>query len=157
MVDICSSLQAKIKAGDYDNLVPVVAEPWSALHVARKALAVDLDSLDSGDEPKVVQRKRLDLDALAKHYHEHEPTGTFAASVCNMSLEDGSVARLVYAFPKYCMQHAVERKSEMTGALLLGLASAEEQVQHALASPQTGANPEPWLVFCLLWILSGSA
>ena len=88
MVDICSSLQAKIKAGDYDNLVPVVAEPWSALHVARKALAVDLDSLDSGDEPKVVQRKRLDLDALAKHYHEHEPTGTFAASVCNMSLED---------------------------------------------------------------------
>lgn len=147
MVDICSSLQAKIKAGDYDNLVPVVAEPWSALHAAPKAQAVDLDSLDSGDEPKVVQRKRLDLDALAKHYHQHGPTGTFAASVCNMSLEDGSVARLVYAFPKYCMQHAVERKSEMTGALLLGLASTEEQVRHALASPHTGANLQPNLSF----------
>ena len=141
MIDVCLSLQSKINAGDYDNMLTVVHEPWKGLHVAQRSTLLDMDSLDSADEPQVVQRKRLgDLQALVQHYHKHGPTGTFQASVCKGTLDDGSQTRLVYTFPKFCLAHAVDRKADMSSALLLGLASTEEHVRHALASPATGAS-----------------
>lgn len=56
MIDVCLSLQSKINAGDYDNMLTVVHEPWKGLHVAQRSTLLDMDSLDSADEPQVVQR-----------------------------------------------------------------------------------------------------
>ena len=44
---------------------------------------------------------------------------------------------------------AVDRKADMSSALLLGLASTEEHVRHALASPATGASLFVCLLKCL--------
>ena len=138
MKDVCDALEAKLAAGEYSNLLSVVADAPQSLHVRGAIQLVDLDSLDSQDEAQVVQRKRLDLEALCQHYHKHGSTGTFVASVCKKPLENGSVARLCYCFPKYKLSHALEKKSELLAALQLGLSTCTEDVRQAAASPKTG-------------------
>ena len=71
-------------------------------------------------------------------FRKHGPTGTFMASVCKKPLDDGSVARLCYAFPKFQLTHAVEKKADMLAALQLGLAMCPQEVRNSAASPQTG-------------------
>lgn len=138
MKDVCDAFEAKVAAGEYSNLVSVVADAPQCLHVRGAVQLVDLDSLDSQDEAQVVQRKRLDLEALCKHYHRHGSTATFMASVCKKPLDDGSTARLCYCFPKYQLSHALEKKAEMLAALQLGLSTCPDDVRHAAASPKTG-------------------
>ena len=106
--------------------------------VGDKASVEEVDSLDSEDEPKLVTRKRHDLDSLLKWFRQHGPTGTFAASVCKIDLETGDTARLVYVLPKYALEHTEKRKLDMSAALRLALATTEEDVSHAAAATETG-------------------
>jgi len=140
MKGVCDSFHSKLAAGDYENLKAAVVDAPSCLHVRSQKQSVQVDSLDSEQEAQVVHRERLDLDALCKWFHKHGPTGTFVASVCNKPLDDGSTARLCYAFPKYCLQHALQKKPEMLAALQLGLSLTSEEVRHAAASPLTGLD-----------------
>ena len=138
ILDVAAALTSKLRNGDYDKTLATVAQPWQSLQVSDKAQLQDVDSLDSDDEPQLVQRKRLDLEAILKHFRRHGPTGTFIASVCSLTLQNGCSARLVYVLPKYSLQHAAKRKQEMASALRLALATSEEEVARAAASLQTG-------------------
>lgn len=138
ILDVAAALTSKLRNGDYDKMLATVAQPWQSLQVSDKAQLQDVDSLDSDDEPQLVQRKRLDLEAILKHFRRHGPTGTFIASVCSLALQNGCSARLVYVLPKYSLQHAAKRKQEMASALRLALATSEEEVARAAASLQTG-------------------
>ncbi|CAL1161178.1 unnamed protein product [Cladocopium goreaui] len=157
MKGVCDSFHSKLAAGDYENLKAAVADAPSCLHVRSQKQSVQVDSLDSEQEAQVVHRERLDLDALCKWFHKHGPTGTFVASVCNKPLDDGSTARLCYAFPKYCLQHALQKKPEMLAALQLGLSLTSEEVRHATASPLTGSYDVIRHLhlrsnFCTVWV-----
>ena len=138
MADVCHVFKANLAAGQYDNLKTVVAEPWTALSVPVKKQQTFEDCLDSDDEPQRVARKRLCLDDIVKHYHEHGPTGTFAASVCDIVLEDGQKSRLCYAFPKWNLHSAVKKQGELCGMLKLGLAQSAVDVHRAASSLETG-------------------
>lgn len=140
IADVCACVAAKLKAGDYDNLKFAVEDPWRRLIVADKAQVQEVDSLDSQDEPQLVIRKRHDLDSILRHFRQHGPTGTFCASVCQIDLDTGSQARLAYVLPKYHLDHAQNRKQEMSAALRLALATSEVEVQHAAASIETGQS-----------------
>lgn len=139
MADVCHAFKANLEAGQYDNLVSAVAEPWKALSVPVKKQQTFEDCLDSDDEPLRVARKRLCMDDLVKHYHQHGATGTFAASVCDISLEDGQKSRLCYAFPKWNLQNAIKKQGELCGTLKLGLAQSAQDVHRAASSLETGA------------------
>ena len=140
IVDVCSCVSAKLSAGDYANLKAVVAEPWRRLMVADKASVEEVDSLDSEDEPKLVTRKRHDLDSLLKWFRQNGPTGTFAASVCKIALETGDTARLVYVMPKHQLDHTEKRKLDMSAALRLSLSTTEDDVFQAAAAAETGSH-----------------
>jgi hypothetical protein len=142
IVDACAAVVSKLKNGDYNNLVCALSAPWRSLLVNDKPQVQDVDSLDSQGEPQLVQRKRCDLDSLLKHFRTHGPTGTYAASVCKVPLENGHQARLVYVLPKFNLEHASSRKQEMSAALRLALSTSEAEVRHAAASLETGARQQ---------------
>ena len=116
-----------------------VGRPWPGLQKGGKADRVADVLEESDDEAAPAQLRSLDLSTILKHFHKHGPGGTFCASVCSLTLSDGSIARMVYCMPKYVLSCAVSKRSAMEAALSLAMARAVRDVQQACASPTTGA------------------
>lgn len=72
------------------------------------------------------------------HYRAHGARGTFLAATCDHQLPTGQSACLVYIFPKYKLEKALECPTEMSALLKCSLSTSRAEVLKACAHARTG-------------------
>ncbi len=119
MVEVCQAFRSRINAQEYDDMLHAFPAAWPALRSRAGKQWVRVDEPVDADADTACQRKRLDVDAILKHYRSKGPCNTFMASTCSLSLADGSTAPVVYAMPKFQLNFAEERRDDLFAALRL--------------------------------------